>query len=415
MPHRRDALGLPLEGVRVLSVEQFGAGPWATLQLADLGAEVIKIEDPFHGGDIGRTVPPYATEGTSLFFEAFNRGKRSIELDLRHPAGREVFHRLVGRCDAVFSNLRGDQPAKLGLTFEALRDYNPSVVCCSLTGFGTSGPRAAQPAYDYVIQGLAGWMSLTGEPDGPPCKSGLSLVDFASGYAAGVALMAGLWAARRTGEGCDCDISLLETGLALLNYVGTWVATAGYTPKRTGQSAHPSIVPFQVLRASDGWFVVACAKQKFWCLLCEALDRSDLIDDPRFVDFAARADHRTELVSILEAEAGQRTVVELIQLLEAHGVPCGPANSVAEALTDPQVEAREVIQEIEHPVFGTVRHIRSALRTSAGQRPPSPAPGRGADTGSVLQELCDYDTVQVEELRRRGAFGAAAGARSATA
>jgi crotonobetainyl-CoA:carnitine CoA-transferase CaiB-like acyl-CoA transferase len=366
--------GLPLEDVRIVAVEQFGAGPWATMQLADLGADVIKVEDPQSGGDVGRTVPPYRDGDTSLYFEAFNRGKRSVAIDLRTDAGRAQLDELVRDADALFCNLRGDQPAALGLTYEHAGTVNPRIVCCSLSGFGMTGPRAAQPAYDYVIQAMAGWMSLTGEPDGPPAKSGLSLVDFATGYVAATALMAGLWRAQRTGRGCDCDISLFDTALSLLNYVGTWTATAGYEPRRLPHSAHPVIVPFQAMPTQDGWLTVACAKQRFWERLCVAIERPDLAADPRLADFAGRDRHRETLVPALEAEFRTRTTAEWIDLLEAHGVPCGAVNTVAEALADRQAVARGLVVEMEHPRLGTVRHIASPLRLSGPQRPPGPAP-----------------------------------------
>jgi crotonobetainyl-CoA:carnitine CoA-transferase CaiB-like acyl-CoA transferase len=213
-----------LSDVRIVSVEQYGAGPWGTMQLADLGAEVIKIEDPSVGGDVSRYVPPFQEGEDALFFEAFNRGKKSVSLDLRAPDARAVLEDLVRASDAVFSNLRGDQPDRLRLRYDDLREVNPRVVCCSLSGFGTTGPRAREGAYDYTLQGLAGWQAITGEPDGPPVKSGLSLVDFCGGYAAAVALLAGVSSARRTGEGCDLDLSLFEVALAQLNYLGTWVA-----------------------------------------------------------------------------------------------------------------------------------------------------------------------------------------------
>ena len=259
---------LPLADIRVVSVEQFGAGPWGTLQLADLGAEVIKIEDPFSKGDVGRYVPPYQEGEDSLFFETFNRNKKSVSLDLRHENARPVFHDMVRDVDGVYSNLRGDQPRKLGLLYEQLKDVNPRVVCCSLSGFGMTGPRASEGGYDYMMQGLAGWQSLTGDPEGPPTKSGLSLVDLSGGYASTIAMLAGLWRARRDGVGCDCDISLFETALHELMYIGPWAATHGYVPPRRADSAHPSIVPFQNFKAKDGWFVVAAAKQKFWETLC---------------------------------------------------------------------------------------------------------------------------------------------------
>ncbi len=234
---------LPLADVRILAVEQFGAGPWGTLQLADLGAEVIKIEDPAAGGDVGRYVPPFQEGEHSLFFETFNRNKKSLSLDLRHADARGVLEDLVRVSDVVYSNLRGDQPKRLRLTYDDLKTVNPRIVCCSLSGFGMTGPRASEGGYDYMMQGLAGWMSLTGDPDGPPTKSGLSLVDLSGGYASAIAVLAGLWRARRDGVGCDCDVSLFETALHELMYVGTWAASRGYTPPRRRNSAHPSIVP----------------------------------------------------------------------------------------------------------------------------------------------------------------------------
>ena len=261
----------PLADLRIVAVEQFGAGPFGTLQLADLGAEVIKIEDPDAGGDVSRYVPPYQEGEDSLYFESFNRGKKSVSLDLRDAEGRAAFEDLVRGADAVFSNLRGDGAEKLGLTYAALGPVNPAIVCCSLSGFGNTGPRRDEGAYDHVIQGLAGWMSLTGGPDDPPMKSGLSLVDFAGGYVAALSIVAAVWRARRDGVGGDCDLSLFETALALLTYQGTWVASRGYAPERLANSAHQSIVPFQGFETADGWLMVACAKEKFWLRLIEVL------------------------------------------------------------------------------------------------------------------------------------------------
>src|SRR5215471_6556104 len=311
----------PLADVRVLAIEQFGAGPWGTLQLADLGAEVIKIEDPASNGDVGRYVPPFAEGEDSLFFETFNRNKLSVSLDLRHPDARGVLEDLVRVSDVVYSNLRGDQPARLRITYDDLKDVNPRIVCCSLSGFGMTGPRAAQGGYDYMMQGLAGWMSLTGDPDGPPTKSGLSLVDLSGGYASVVALLAGLWRARRDGVGCDCDVSLFETALHELMYVGTWTASRGYAPPRRRNSAHPSIVPFQNFATADGWIVVACPKQKFWEALCGALGQPELAADERFADFAARDRNREELLTILDAAFAGRTSGEWLDVLAKAGVP----------------------------------------------------------------------------------------------
>jgi crotonobetainyl-CoA:carnitine CoA-transferase CaiB-like acyl-CoA transferase len=396
---------LPLADVRVLSIEQFGAGPWATLQLADLGADVIKIEDPVSGGDVGRYVPPYQEGEDSLFFETFNRGKRSLSLDLRHPRGRKVFEDLVRGVDAVYSNLRGDHPAQLRLRYADLCELNPRIVCCSLSGFGMTGPRAAEGGYDYVMQGLAGWMSLTGEPGGPPTKSGLSLVDLSAGYVSALALVAGVWRARRDGVGCDCDIALFDTALAELMYVGTWAATAGYEPPRRHNSAHPSLVPFQNFATADGWIVIACPKEKFWQALCVVLDRPDLATDERFADFAGRDRHRGELLGELDAAFAARPTAAWLEVLAAAGVPSAPVNDVASALADPQALARGAVVEAEHDVFGTVRTIASPLRLGDAPRPAERAPRRGEHTAEVLAELCGYDADEVAALADAGAFG----------
>jgi crotonobetainyl-CoA:carnitine CoA-transferase CaiB-like acyl-CoA transferase len=395
---------LPLHDVRVIAIEQFGAGPWGTLQLADLGAEVIKVEDPASRGDVSRYVPPFQEGEDSLFFETFNRNKKSISLDLRHPDGRGVFEDLVRHADVLYSNLRGDQPERLRLRYADLRELNPRIVCCSLSGFGMTGPRAKEGGYDYMMQGLAGWMSLTGEPDGPPAKSGLSLVDLSGGYVSTIAVLSGLWRVRRDGVGCDCDISLFETALHELLYVGTWAATHGYVPPRRRNSAHPVIVPFQNFATADGYIVVACPKQKFWVRLCEAIGRPELATDERFEDFAGRDRNREELEPILETAFAERTTSEWLEVLALAGVPSSPVNDVAEALQDPQAVARRSVVEYDHPSLGTVRQVASPLRL--GDEPPlQRGPFRGEHTQEVLVEVCGYSTERVRELAEDGVFG----------
>jgi len=405
MTEAADAARAPLCDVRVVAVEQYGAGPWGTLQLADLGAEVIKIEDPAANGDVGRYVPPFQEGEDSLFFETFNRNKKSVSVDLRVPGGRRVLEDLVRHSDAVYSNLRGDQPAKLRLTYDDLKDVNPRIVCVSLSGFGMSGPRASEAGYDYIVQAMAGWMSLTGDPEGPPTKSGLSLVDLTGGYVAALALLAGLHRARRDGVGCDADISLFETALHQLMYVGTWAATGRWSPRRMASSAHPSIVPFQAFETADGWITVACAKPKFWERLCEVLERPDLIEDERFTDFAARDRNRDVLLPIIADLLRERTTEDWVRTFTAAGVPNGPVNEVAGALGDPQTVARGDMVEIEHPRFGTVRQIASPLRLSGSERPLRRAPFRGEHTREILRAVCGYSDEELEALRAAGAFG----------
>ena len=264
-----------------------------------------------------------------------------------------------------------------------------------------TGPRASEGGYDYMMQGLAGWMSLTGDPDGPPTKSGLSLVDLSGGYASAIAVLAGLWRARRDGVGCDCDVSLFETALHELMYVGTWAASRGYTPPRRRNSAHPSIVPFQAFPTADGWIVVACPKQKFWEALCDAIDRPELAGDPRFADFAARDRNRDELEPILEAVFRERSSEEWLAALREAGVPSSAVNDVPAALE----EARLV--EYEHAELGTVRQVASPLQLSGVDHPVQPAPTRGEHTEAVLVELCGYPQERVRELANAGVFGEA--------
>ncbi|KAA0232651.1 MAG: Acetyl-CoA:oxalate CoA-transferase [Acidimicrobiales bacterium] len=395
----------PLADVRVLAVEQFGAGPFGSVHLADLGAEVIKIEDPRTGGDVGRYVPPYAMGEDSLFFETFNRNKLSVSLDMASSAGRAVFEDLVRVSDAVYSNLRGDVPSALGITYSDLGHLNPMVVCCSLSGFGMNGPRRDQPGYDYVLQGMAGWMSLTGEPDGPPAKSGLSLVDYCGGFVAALALLAGLHAARRDGVGLDCDVSLFDTALSLLTYPGTWHLNEGWEAQRHRRSAHPSLSPFQIFPTSDGWIVIACPKDKFWRRLCEALGRPDLAADTRFATFEDRLVNREEVEAELDSVLATRTTQEWLAVLTGAGVPNGPVNSLAQALADPQTAARDMIVDTEHPVFGTVRQLASPVRVGEPRLVHRRAPRLHEDAAHVLGHLLGYDDTRVASLTEQGAFG----------
>ena len=400
---------LPLEGIRILSLEQFGAGPFGTQHLADLGAEIIKIEDPTFGGDVGRYVPPYAADEDSLFFETFNRGKKSISLDLNTINGRAVFERLVAVSDAVYSNLRGDVPERIRITYDDLREFNPAIVCCSLSGYGMTGPRSADPGYDYVIQALTGWMDITGEPDGPPTKSGLSIVDFSTGYVAATALLAGILAAQRDGVGMDCDVSLFDTAIAMLTYPGVWHLNAGFQPRRTHHSAHPSVVPFQAFQASDGWFVIAAAKEKFWTRITGVIERPDLAEDARFQRLADRQQNSAALLAILDEVFLGNTVAHWVGVLSAAAVPVGQVNSVSEAFLDPQVEARGLIVEAEHPTYGTIRTIASPVRVGDRTAPPTRAPRRGEHTRILLTDLIGLDDAGFEAARAGGAFGADAG------
>ena len=396
----------PLEDIRIIAVEQFGAGPFGTVHLADLGADVIKIEDPRTNGDVGRYVPPFQHGENSLFFETFNRNKRSLSLDITSTSGRRVFEDLVATADAVVSNLRGDVPAKLRIQYEHLKHINPKIVCVSLSGFGNVGPRATEPGYDYILQGMCGWMSLTGEPDGPPAKSGLSLVDFSSGYVLAAATLAGIHAARRDGVGMDCDLSLYDTAMNLLSYPGTWALTENHVIGRTTRSSHPSLVPFGNYPTADGWIVLTCAKDKFWERLCEAIGRADLLQDVRFTDFEQRRVNKVACEAELDNALRVHSTDEWLDILTAAGVPCGPIWSIDQAAADPHAAARSVIAETDHPYYGTVRQFTSPIRVGAPRTDHVRAPSRNEHATEILTGLLGYDAEQIAEYEANGAFGA---------
>jgi crotonobetainyl-CoA:carnitine CoA-transferase CaiB-like acyl-CoA transferase len=393
---------LPLDDLRVVSIEQYGAGPFASMQLADLGASVVRIEDPSAGGDVARQVPPYAEGGTSLFFESFNRNKRSLALDLRRPQARQVLEDMLVEADALTSNLRGDQVERLGLRYADLEHVNPALVCVSLSAFGNTGPRVAEGGYDFTVQGIAGWMALTGGPGQPPTKSGLSLVDYCAGYVTALAVLAGVWRARRDGVGGDADISLFDTALAQLTYVGTWVASRGFEPRRMAHSAHLSMVPFQTFPTRDGYLVIACPKESLWRRFCDLIERPDLANDARYASFSARGRNRDELVAELERLLATRTTDEWLALLEPGGVPCGAVNDVAAALAERQAIARGAVVEYEHPTFGIVRTTRSPLRLSGPDAPLRRGPYLGEHTEEVLRDICGYDAARIDDLVASG-------------
>jgi crotonobetainyl-CoA:carnitine CoA-transferase CaiB-like acyl-CoA transferase len=393
----------PLAGLRVIAVEQYGAGPFGSLYLADLGADIVKVEDPGVGGDISRYIPPGVSGTDSLFFEAFNRSKRSVALDLKHPRGREVFERLVATADAVYSNLRGDQPARLRLRYADLAHVNPRIVCVALTGYGDRPDQAKLPGYDALVQAQSGWAALTGDPAGPPTKSGLSLADYIAGLTAMVGLLAGVVDARATGKGRDVDTNLYDAALAMLSYPATWYLSGGYRTGRLPLSAHPSVVPFQFFPTADGYVAVACPKEKFWQALVAAMGLPELAGDERFASFAARSEHRSDTLAILESTFATRTTAAWLDALTGV-VPIAPVRSMEEALDLDELRGREMLAEYEHPVLGIVRSVGLPLRVGDHVPTYRPGPGLGGDQASVLREA-GYSEAEVDGLRASGAFG----------
>ena len=389
---------LPLTSVRVVAVEQYGAGPFGTMFLADLGAEVIKIENPNDGGDMARSVGPhFFGPHDSLFYHSLNRNKKSFTLDLSRPESRPVFHELVETADAVCSNLRGDVPENLGLTYAHLKRWNPQVVCAHLSAYGRTGPRANWPGYDYLMQAEAGFLSLTGEPGSPPARFGLSVVDFMTGLGLAYAVLAGLTGVRASGRGQDMDVSLFDFALSTTNYLATWYLNKGESQQRLPRSAHPSLVPCQLYRTGDGWIFIMCNKEKFWTALCDALGHAEWKDDPRFRTFTERLEHRDEITRILDQALSERSTEQWLEILSGT-VPVAPVNDIAQALDNPFVAEEGRLQSLTHPTDGTYRMVANPVRSSEGETPSQPAPGLGQHTNDLLDEL-GYSKERIDGLR----------------
>jgi succinate---hydroxymethylglutarate CoA-transferase len=394
-----------LEGVRILAVEQYGAGPFGTLFLADLGAEVIKIENKADGGDVSRVVGPHfhaalPETARSVFYQGLNRSKKSITLDLASDEGKAVFRRLVARTDAVASNLRGDVPAKLGITYAQLAQANPKIVCAHLTGYGREGDRANWPGYDYMMQAEAGYFHLTGDPDSPPARFGLSLVDLMTGVAMAAGLLAALHAANRDGRGRDVDVSLFDLALANLNYIGHWYLNAGAATGRIPRSAHASITPCQSYRTRDGWIYLMCNKEKFWAELCRKVGRPQWIDDPRFLKFPDRLKHRALLTELIDEALQARTTVEWLAEF-AGSVPAAPIYDVTQALENPWVKGSARIESIPVDGAAPLSLLTNPLRGEGLPLAGRPAPALGADTDAVLAEA-GFARAEIARLRAAG-------------
>jgi crotonobetainyl-CoA:carnitine CoA-transferase CaiB-like acyl-CoA transferase len=352
---------------------------------------------------MSRSVGPYFMRpGDSQFFHTFNRNKLSLALDLKHPEGAAVLHDLVRTADAVMNNLRGDVPDKLGLTYEHLGCFNPRVVCAHLSAYGRDGPRAGWPGYDFLMQAEAGYLSLTGEPNAPPTKFGLSMVDLVTGLTCAFALLAGVLAARATGRGRDIDTSLFDTALHNLNYPATWYLNAGAVTGRQPRSAHPSLVPSQLYTTRDGWLFVMCNKEKFWGVLAERLGHPEWRDDPRLRDFAARLAHRALVQELLDAAFAQHTTAHWLAQLRGH-VPVAPVFDVAEALESEFVAARSDVVDYTRPDGPPVRMVASPIRPAGAELPRRAGPALGADTDRLLREI-GYSEARIAELRAAGAI-----------
>ena len=392
----------PLRGIRVLDLTWVLAGPFASMILGDLGAEVIKVERPPYG-DVARTTGPIVN-GESCYFFSINRGKKSVCLDLKAERGRELFLRLVGLSDVLMENFTPGTMDKLGLGYDVLQKHNPRLIYAATSGFGQTGPERLRPALDIVVQGMGGVMSITGEPDGPPLRPGLSLGDIAAGLYTTIGVLAALHERERSGQGQMIDIAMLDCQVAILENAFIRYFATGELPKPIG-SRHPLATPFQAFPTSDGWIVLALSwgVENQWELFCATIGRVDLIDDPRFDTPALRTEHHAELEPILNEAMHQKTTSEWLEEFDAIGLPCGPLNNIAQAAEQPQVVARRMMVEVEHSRIGRLKLPDTPVklsRTPGGIKGPSPALGQ--DTYEVLSSLLGLSAEEMAELAAAG-------------
>ncbi|MER3455945.1 MAG: formyl-CoA transferase [candidate division GAL15 bacterium] len=390
----------PLEDLLVVDLTRALAGPYCTMMLADLGARVIKVESPEGGDDTRGWGPPFL-EGESAYFLSVNRNKESVALNLKHPRGVEVLHRLLERADVLVENFRPGVMERLGLDYPRLRDRYPRLVYCSISGFGQSGPYREKPAYDLILQGMGGLMGITGEEGGPPVKVGVAVADICAGMFAAFGILAALRVRDRTGRGQWVDAALLDGQVAWLTYAAANYFATGQNPPRMG-SAHPNLCPYQAFRTQDGYLNVAVGSEAIWRRFCDVVD-PQLAEDPRFRTNADRVRHRAELIPLLEARFRHRTTREWTQILDAAGVPNGPLYTVGEVFEDPQTLHRQMRVEVEHPRAGRITVTGVPVKFS--QTPGSvrmPPPLLGQHTRAVLREL-GYTEEEAETLHRQGA------------
>ena len=391
-----------LSGVRALDFTRVLAGPYAAMVLADLGAEVIKVELP-GVGDEARGFGPFVN-GESAYFTSVNRGKQSVTLDLHNAEGQELARQLAGRCDLLLENFRPGSMARFGLDYPRLQALYPRLVYASVSGFGQTGPYAQRPAYDIIIQAMGGIASITGQPGGEPVRVGASIGDLSAALFAVIGMLAVLVQARQTGQGQWVDVAMLDCQVALLENAIARYAVTGNSPGPLG-SRHPSITPFQFFQAADGHIVVAAGNDRLWTQLCAVLEREELAADPRFASNARRTEHHRELEALLAARFRQQTVAQWLALLEGAGIPCGPLNDVETLFGDPQVAARQMLVELEHPKAGKQWMANSPLKFSRTPvEPQTPAPLLGQHTEAVLGEWLGIPATHQAELRRRGAI-----------
>lgn len=390
----------PLAGIKVLELSRTLAGPFCGMQLADMGAEVIKVEQPGTGDETRSFVPP-EINGESCYFMSLNKNKRGLTLNLKTEEGQRIVKQLAAESDVLIENFRNGTMEKFGLGYDVLKEMNPRLVYCAVSGFGRTGPLKDEPAYDLLMQGFGGLMSVTGESGRPPVKVGFSIVDLSTGLYAALGIVLALLAREKTGKGQYIESSLLETVVSLSNYLGQGVLATNKAPGRFG-SAHPSIVPYQAFETKDGYVIIAVPNDGLWKKMCGALNLHELKNHPKYATSANRVNHREELISILTEYTKNKHSDEIIERLKHAGVPSGPIYDLAQVLAHPQVQHRNMIQEVEHPAIGTMKMLGIPIKLSDTPGSVRKAPPLlGENTFEVLSGL-GYDESEIATLREKG-------------
>ncbi|MCE2464756.1 MAG: CoA transferase [Dehalococcoidia bacterium] len=388
-----------LDGVRVLDLTRALAGPYCSMMLGDYGADVVKIEIPGTGDDTRGWGPPYIGD-QSAYFLSINRNKRSITLNLRNPKGRDVFMEMARTADVIVENYTPGVTARLGIDYDSVKAIKPGIIYCSISGFGQTGPYREKPAYDQVMQGLGGIMSLTGEPDGSPVKMGIALTDIGAGMMGAYGILAALYhrESSQGGEGQHIDVSMLDLQVAWLTYMGGYFFATGNNPQKVG-AAHPTLVPYQAFMCQDSKYInIAVGSERLWQRFCAAMGRKDLQDDPNYAENGDRVRNRSKLVPLLQEEFLKKPTAEWVTQLEAGGVPCGPINELSDVFTDPQVLERNMLLEVAHPTLGTIKQAGIPIkysRTEGEIRLPPPL--LGEHTRELLTEM-GYTEAQLKDL-----------------
>jgi crotonobetainyl-CoA:carnitine CoA-transferase CaiB-like acyl-CoA transferase len=387
-----------LEGVTVLDLSRVLAGPFCGMMLADMGADVLKIEEP-EGGDESRTWPPFVA-GEASGYLSMNRNKRNMTLNLKTSEAQDILKKLVARADVLIENFRTGTMEAFGLGYDVLQAINPRLIYCAVSVFGRSGPYKHKAGYEALMQAFSGVMSITGEPDGPPLRCGVSFLDLGTGMMAAYGVMNALFHRERAGTGQKVEVSLFETALSLMSYHAVGYLLEGNVPQRQG-SGHPMIVPYQVFRTQDGEMFIVGSNQRLWTRLCQALRREDLLQDPRFASNMERVKHRHLLVPVLQGEIQKYPTRQLNELLDEAGVPCAPVNTLDNVLTDPQTLVRDMVVDIPHPLIPDLKLLGLPVKLSASPGDVRlPPPLKGQHTEEVLIDL-GYSAADITAFRER--------------